>query len=97
MSSEEEQKKLKEEFDAKIGRDAFHAGWESLLNIDPAFFSASVSLASVPRSKSHLSPKEQALISLTVDCAATHLYAPASASTSRLQRGKELAGTRFSR
>ncbi|KAI0546134.1 Metallo-hydrolase/oxidoreductase [Xylaria curta] len=72
----EEQKRLKQEFDARLGRDAFHTGWESLLDVDPAFFSASVSLASVPRSKSHLSRKEQALISLAVDCAATHLYAP---------------------
>ncbi|KAI8625580.1 Metallo-hydrolase/oxidoreductase [Xylariaceae sp. FL1651] len=68
--------KLKEEFDAKLGPDAFHAGWASLLPLDPAFFSASVSLASVPRRKSHLSRKNQALISLAVDCAATHLYAP---------------------
>ncbi|KAI0439699.1 Metallo-hydrolase/oxidoreductase [Xylaria telfairii] len=76
MTPEEEQKNLKEEFIDKLGPDAFHAGWESLLHIDPAFFSASVSLASVPRSKPHLSLKEQALISLAVDCAATHLYAP---------------------
>ncbi|KAI0453535.1 Metallo-hydrolase/oxidoreductase [Xylaria acuta] len=76
MTKEDEQKKLKEEFDAKLGPDAFHAGWESLLNVDPAFFSASVALASVPRLKSHLSRKEQALISLAVDCAATHLYTP---------------------
>ncbi|KAJ8119658.1 hypothetical protein ONZ43_g3442 [Nemania bipapillata] len=74
--SAEEQKKLRDEFDAKLGSSAFHAGWESLLKVDPAFFSASVSLASVPRRKSHLSRKEQALISLAVDCAATHLYAP---------------------
>ncbi|KAI0467950.1 Metallo-hydrolase/oxidoreductase [Xylaria cf. heliscus] len=72
----EEQNRLKEEFDAKLGSDAFHVGWESLLKVDPAFFSASVSLASVPHRKSHLSRKEQALISLAVDCAATHLYAP---------------------
>ncbi|KAI1347843.1 AhpD-like protein [Xylaria sp. FL0043] len=72
----EEQKKLKAEFDSKLGPDAFHEGWESLLRIDPAFFSASLSLASVPRRKSYLPRKEQALISLAVDCAATHLYAP---------------------
>ncbi|KAI3335822.1 AhpD-like protein [Ustulina deusta] len=76
MTTEEERKKLKAEFDSKLGPDAFHEGWESLLKVDPAFFSASVSLASVPRRKSHLPRKEQALISLAVDCAATHLYAP---------------------
>ncbi|KAI0803743.1 AhpD-like protein [Xylaria sp. FL0064] len=72
----DEQLKLKAEFDSKLGPDAFHEGWESLLRIDPAFFSASLSLASVPRRKSYLPHKEQALISLAVDCAATHLYAP---------------------
>jgi len=72
----DEQKKLKEEFNAKLGAEAFHSGWASLLDLDPAFFSASLSLASVPRQKRHLSPKDQSLISLTVDCAATHLYAP---------------------
>lgn len=76
MSPEQQQKDLKERFDAQLGPDAFHSGWESLLSTDPAFFSASLSLASVPRRKSHLSPKNQALIGLAVDAAATHLYAP---------------------
>ncbi|KAI0401975.1 AhpD-like protein [Xylaria palmicola] len=76
MATQEKGKQLKEEFDAQLGPDAFHTGWESLLRIDPEFFSASVSLASVPRRKGHLSRKNQALISLAVDCAATHLYAP---------------------
>ncbi|KAJ3578791.1 hypothetical protein NPX13_g1778 [Xylaria arbuscula] len=76
MSTQEEQKKLKGEFDSKLGPDAYHEGWDALLRVDPAFFSASVSLASVPRRKSYLPRKEQALISLAVDCAATHLYAP---------------------
>ncbi|KAI0191091.1 AhpD-like protein [Astrocystis sublimbata] len=76
MAKNNDHAKLKEEFDSKLGPDAFHDGWQALLRIDPAFFSASVSLASVPRSKAHLSRKEQALISLAVDCAATHLYAP---------------------
>ncbi|KAI0509001.1 AhpD-like protein [Xylaria bambusicola] len=76
MAIEEEQEKLKAEFDSKLGPDAFHEGWQSLLKVDSAFFSASVSLASVPRRKSYLSRKEQVLIALAVDCAATHLYAP---------------------
>jgi alkylhydroperoxidase/carboxymuconolactone decarboxylase family protein YurZ len=76
MASEDHKKNLRDEFDAKLGPSAFHQGWESLLSIDPDFFSASVSLASVPRRKSHLSRKNQSLISLAVDCAATHLYAP---------------------
>ncbi|RYP26976.1 hypothetical protein DL767_007839 [Monosporascus sp. MG133] len=76
MSSDEEKRKLKEQFAAQLGENAFHAGWESLLSLDPAFFSASLSLASVPRRKSYLSRKDQSLISLAVDSASTHLYTP---------------------
>lgn len=76
MASDQEKKELQERFVAKLGAEAFHTGWESLLSVDPAFFSASLSLASVPRQKSHLSRKDQSLISLAVDSAATHLYAP---------------------
>ncbi|RYP08652.1 hypothetical protein DL764_001780 [Monosporascus ibericus] len=76
MSSDEEKRKLQEKFTAQLGEKAFHAGWESLLSLDPAFFSASLSLASVPRKKSYLSRKDQSLISLAVDSASTHLYAP---------------------
>lgn len=76
MASEEQKKQLQERFTAQLGAKAFHSGWESLLSLDPAFFSASVSLASVPRKKSHLSHKDQALISLAVDSASTHLYSP---------------------
>lgn len=67
---------LRDEFIAKMGRDSFHSGWESLLSVDPVFFKASLSMASVPREKKHLSAKDQALIGLAVDAAATHLYAP---------------------
>ncbi|RYO97591.1 hypothetical protein DL765_011121 [Monosporascus sp. GIB2] len=76
MSSEEEKRKLEEQFTAQLGEKAFHAGWKSLLSLDPAFFSASLSLASAPRRKSYLSRKDQSLISLAVDSASTHLYAP---------------------
>ncbi len=76
MASDQQKEQLREQFTEQLGASAFHAGWESLLNLDPAFFSASVSLAAVPRKKSHLSRKNQALLSLAVDSAATHLYAP---------------------
>jgi alkylhydroperoxidase/carboxymuconolactone decarboxylase family protein YurZ len=76
MDSEQQQQQLREQFDAQLGPKAFHPGWASLLRLDPEFFSASVSLASVPRKKSHLSLKDQSLISLAVDSAATHLYTP---------------------
>ncbi|KAK3356555.1 AhpD-like protein [Lasiosphaeria hispida] len=76
MASDQLREDLKNQFTAQLGARAFHGGWSSLLSLDPAFFSASLSLASVPRQKSHLSRKNQALISLAVDSAATHLYAP---------------------
>jgi alkylhydroperoxidase/carboxymuconolactone decarboxylase family protein YurZ len=76
MASNQQKEQLQEQFTAQLGPQAFHTGWESLLSLDPAFFSASLSLASVPRRKSHLSRKNQCLISLAVDSAATHLYAP---------------------
>lgn len=76
MSSDDQKSKLRKEFEKRMGPQAFHSGWESLLSVDPEFFSASLSLASVPRRKSHLSRKNQALISLAVDSAATHLHVP---------------------
>jgi alkylhydroperoxidase/carboxymuconolactone decarboxylase family protein YurZ len=76
MASTEEKTLLREQFTAQLGDEAFHTGWESLLSLDPPFFRAGLSLASVPRQKSHLSLKNQSLISLAVDSAATHLYAP---------------------
>lgn len=76
MASEPHRKQLEERFAAKLGPEALHEGWSSLLRLDPEFFNASVSLASVPRQKSHLSRKDQALIGLAIDSAATHLYTP---------------------
>lgn len=76
MASNEQRKELEGKFVSQLGAEAFHPGWASLLELDPVFFSASLSLASVPRRKSHLSRKDQSLISLAVDSAATHLYAP---------------------
>ncbi|KAI1084510.1 AhpD-like protein [Whalleya microplaca] len=76
MAPGQDEEKLREQFVAQLGTQAFHRGWESLLSLDPTFFSASLSLASVPRRKSHLSRKDQCLISLAVDSAATHLYGP---------------------
>lgn len=76
MASEEEKNQLRRKFVENLGDRAFHEGWESLLSLDPAFFSAGLSLASVPSRKSHLSRKNQSLISLAVDSAATHLYSP---------------------
>ena len=76
MASDEQYKELREEFTNTLGAKAFHNGWASLLSLDPVFFSASLGLAAVPRKKGHLSRKNQCLISLAVDSAATHLYTP---------------------
>ncbi|KAL2109699.1 hypothetical protein VUR80DRAFT_2101 [Thermomyces stellatus] len=68
--------KLRKEFITKMGEENFHSGWESLLSVDPTIFKTSMSLASVPRQKKHLSAKDQALIGLAVSANATHLYTP---------------------
>ncbi|KAH9989600.1 AhpD-like protein [Xylariaceae sp. FL0662B] len=76
MAPDQHKEQLREQFKTQLGAQSFHRGWGSLLSLDPSFFSASLSLASVPRQKSHLSHKDQSLISLAVDSAATHLYKP---------------------
>jgi alkylhydroperoxidase/carboxymuconolactone decarboxylase family protein YurZ len=76
MASRPDREQLKQHFDSQLGPDASHEGWSSLLRTNPIFFTASLHLASVPRRKAHLSRKDQALIGLAVDCAATHLYQP---------------------
>lgn len=76
MADDERRQALKARFDSLLGPEAFHPGWSSLLAVSPELFNASVSLASVPRQKGFLSPKVQALVSLAVDGAATHLYEP---------------------
>jgi alkylhydroperoxidase/carboxymuconolactone decarboxylase family protein YurZ len=76
MASNTLRDQLRKRFDEELGSSAFHSGWESLLALDPPFFAASVSLSSVPRRKSHLTQKDQRLISLAVDAASTHLYTP---------------------
>ena len=76
MSLTPEQTKLKEAFIATLGEKAYNLGWEDTLKHSPEYFRASLKLHSVPKTKKHLSPKIQALIALTVDCNATHLYPP---------------------
>ncbi|CAK7234990.1 hypothetical protein SCUCBS95973_009118 [Sporothrix curviconia] len=66
--------KLHDEF--VVTMDGLHDGWSALLAADPQFFKAGLTLASVPRRKQHLSLKDQAMIGLSVNAAATHLYRP---------------------
>ncbi|KAI1493466.1 AhpD-like protein [Biscogniauxia mediterranea] len=76
QKSQEEEENLKAEFEQLLGPAAFHAGWSSLLSVDPGLFGAGARLAAVPRRRARLGAKAQSLVALAVDSAATHLYAP---------------------
>ena len=97
---------LKSKFISSQGEAAYSLdpGWESLLHLDPDLFSASLKILDVPKRQKHLSPKIQALIALSVDVAATHLYPPgirahtatalrAGASVAEINEILELSGT----
>ncbi|KAG9185108.1 hypothetical protein G6011_07652 [Alternaria panax] len=71
-----ENQQLKDGFDAELGGAAFDESWARLLKHSPEMFAASVRLTAVPKRTSHLSPKIQALISLAVSAASTHLRIP---------------------
>ncbi|GAC46706.1 NAD(P)-binding domain-containing protein [Gordonia aichiensis] len=51
-------------------------GWQSILDLRPAFLAAYADLAEVPWKKNHLDDKTKELIYLAVDAAATHLHSP---------------------
>ncbi|KAF1972733.1 hypothetical protein BU23DRAFT_467360 [Bimuria novae-zelandiae CBS 107.79] len=76
MSLSPEQQSLKERFDATLGADAFDESWSRLLVHSPEMFAASLRLTAVPKRKRNLNPKIQALISLAVAAASTHLHVP---------------------
>ncbi|KAL1966537.1 hypothetical protein VTN77DRAFT_4459 [Rasamsonia byssochlamydoides] len=67
---------FKEQFIAEHGPHAWNDGWQSVLNLSPALFEASLGLRSIPKKNRHLPPKVQAFIALAVDSAATHLHVP---------------------
>ncbi|CRG85136.1 carboxymuconolactone decarboxylase [Talaromyces islandicus] len=68
----------KNKFIAENGKYAWNDGWESILALSPELFNASLDLRGVPKRPRHrhLTRKTQCLISIAVDSAATHLYAP---------------------
>jgi len=76
MTLTPEQQTLKERFDASIGPQSFDESWLRLLKHSPEMFAASLRMTSVPKRKAHLSPKIQALVSLAVASASTHLHVP---------------------
>jgi alkylhydroperoxidase/carboxymuconolactone decarboxylase family protein YurZ len=68
------QKQLKESF---IETHGYWAEiWDAPLLLDPNLFAAYLGLASIPNRHGHLDPKMRALVYLTIDVAATHLYEP---------------------
>ena len=76
MSFTPEQQNLKDRFDAELGAAAFDASWARMLKHSPEMFAASIRLTAVPKKSGHLTPKIQALISLAVSAASTHLHVP---------------------
>lgn len=76
MSLSPEQQRLKDRFDAELGASAFDESWSTMLKHSPEMFAASLRLTAVPKKTGHLSPKIQALISLVVSAASTHLHVP---------------------
>ena len=67
---------LKQQFISQLGGAQWDESWDSIAKLSPELFQASVDLIAVPKKKRHLSPKVQQLMSIAVDAAATHLYAP---------------------
>lgn len=76
LSVSPENQHLKDRFDAELGAAAFDESWARLLKHSPEMFAASLRLTAAPRKTGHLSPKIQALISLAVSSASTHLHVP---------------------
>lgn len=67
---------MKDQFKKEFGDAAFDNGWQSVLQLSPELFEASMKFRAVPRKKRHLPLKVQHLISIAVDSASTHLYVP---------------------
>jgi len=66
--------RLRELWTAAIG--AWNDDWSDFAAVDPGFFERYTALAGHPWRHGALAPKVKALVLLTVDAAATHLYAP---------------------
>jgi alkylhydroperoxidase/carboxymuconolactone decarboxylase family protein YurZ len=68
----------KYQFIAELGEHAWNDSWQSILNLSPELFEASLDLGSIPKRKTHrfLTTKFHSLCSLAVDSASTHLFVP---------------------
>jgi alkylhydroperoxidase/carboxymuconolactone decarboxylase family protein YurZ len=76
MSLTPAQTELKQKYITALGPSSWNEGLESLLKLSPQMLTASFHMRLVPKTKSHLPPKIQSLIALSVSSAATHLYIP---------------------
>jgi hypothetical protein len=61
------QTSLKENYISTLGPSSWTEGCESLLKLSPEMLAASLHMSCVPKKKSHLSPKIQSLVALSVD------------------------------
>jgi alkylhydroperoxidase/carboxymuconolactone decarboxylase family protein YurZ len=66
--------RLRDEWIAAHGD--WNEDWNDFVALDPGFFEGYLGLAAHPWRHGALEPKVKALVQLTVDAAATHLYAP---------------------
>ena len=69
-----ESERLREQWVAAVG--AWNEDWADFATVDPGFFERYTALAAHPWRHGALPPKVKALVLLTVDAAATHLYGP---------------------
>jgi alkylhydroperoxidase/carboxymuconolactone decarboxylase family protein YurZ len=68
------QQQIKDEFISVRG--TWGDAWESILLLDAEYLLAYLNFSAVPLRQNHLDPKTREFIYITVDSAATHLYAP---------------------
>ena len=76
MSLTPEQERIKADFIAARGEEAWNAAWDATLRIDPPFVAASLAMQQVPARGRHLSARFHALCRISVNAAATHLNVP---------------------
>lgn len=76
MALTPEQERIRADFVAARGEEAWNEAWDATLRIDPPFVAASLAMQQVPARGRHLSPRFHALCRISVNAAATHLNVP---------------------
>lgn len=74
MALSDRQQEVKDEF-IRV-RGTWGDAWESILLLDAEYLHAYLNFSAVPWRQNHLDDKTKEFIYITVDAAATHLYAP---------------------